>query len=234
MKLLTIENAKTVKGESLGYLTGILYLAPADESGVINTCPMASAGCKADCLFTAGRAEIFPHIIEARIRRTRELVADRAAFLDTLRADIAALVRKAARENLTPAVRLNGTSDLYWLVKILAPEFSSVQFYDYTKLPRPYAREFANYHLTFSLSENNWREAEDALQHGTNVAVVFDTKKGRELPASWRGYQVIDGDTHDLRFLNGHQSAIIGLRAKGRAKKDNATGFVQIAALATA
>ena len=37
-RLLTIENAKTIKGEELGYLTGILYLAPATESVVINTC----------------------------------------------------------------------------------------------------------------------------------------------------------------------------------------------------
>ena len=33
-------NAKTVKGEQLGFLTGILYLAPSNLSGY-QVCPMA-------------------------------------------------------------------------------------------------------------------------------------------------------------------------------------------------
>ena len=32
-RLLTVQNAKTTKGEKLGILTGILYLAPANEVG---------------------------------------------------------------------------------------------------------------------------------------------------------------------------------------------------------
>src|SRR5690349_2182943 len=112
MKLLTVENAKTIKGEKLGYLTGILYLAPANESGVMNTCPKSSAGCRASCLFTAGRAAIFPPIIAARVRKTRWYAEDREGFKAQLRKDIAALVRRAKRERLKPAVRINGTSDL--------------------------------------------------------------------------------------------------------------------------
>ena len=65
-RLLSVSSdAKTIKGQKKGYLTGILYLAPADESvssGGFNTCPKASAGCKAGCLFTAGRSAIFPMI----------------------------------------------------------------------------------------------------------------------------------------------------------------------------
>ena len=53
--LLTIENAKTIKGEKLGYLTGILYLAPATRVRRANMCPFATTGCMRDCLFTAGR-----------------------------------------------------------------------------------------------------------------------------------------------------------------------------------
>jgi hypothetical protein len=36
---------------------------------------------------------------------------------------------------------------------------------------------------------------------------------------------VIDGDTDDLRFLD-PQNVVVGLRAKGKAKKDK-TGFVK-------
>lgn len=194
--LLTIENAKTIKGEKLGWLTGILYLAPANESGVMNTCQFATDGCKRSCLFTAGRASFTPSIITARIRKTRELHEDRESFMNTLRADIARLIRKAEKQGLKPAVRLNGTSDLPWMPLALAAEFPTVQFYDYTKLPHAWTRTRANYHLTFSHSESNDAECMRALQHGMNVAVVFDVKRGHALPDMWRGFHVIDGDTH--------------------------------------
>jgi hypothetical protein len=231
MKLLTVENAKTVKGESLGYLTGILYLAPANESGVMNTCQFATEGCKAACLYTAGRAAMFPMIGIARVRKTVWLHNDRVGFLEQLRADIRALIRSAARQHLTPAVRVNGTSDLPWLALLLSTEFPTVQFYDYTKLPRPWLRARANYHITFSLSESNLPDAIQALQNGLNVAVVFNTPKSKPLPDTWNGFNVIDGDAHDLRFLDAHRlGLVVGLHAKGRAKKD-VSGFVQIAPL---
>jgi hypothetical protein len=233
MKLLTVENAKTSKGEKLGYLTGILYLAPAEESRVMNTCTMSTAGCRAGCLFTAGRAQLFPHIIEARIRKTQWLARDRAGFVAQLRKDITALVKRATRERMVPAVRVNGTSDLPWLALQMSREFPNVQFYDYTKMPRPWQCTRANYHLTFSLSESNESDAITALQHGVNVAVVFTTRRGQELPATWHGYGVIDGDSHDLRFLDVHRvGLVIGLRAKGKAKTD-VHGFVQIAGVRT-
>ena len=231
MKLLTVENAKTIKGEELGYRTGILYLAPAYESGVINTCPMSTEGCRAGCLFTAGRASFTPSIITARIRKTLWLHNDRAGFIDQLRKDISLLVRQCMKRNMLPAVRINGTSDLPQIAMQLASEFPSVQFYDYTKIPRAWTRTRANYHLTFSLSESNFQDAYDTLQHGLNVAVVFNVKRGHELPVSWNGFGVIDGDTQDLRFLDRHKlGLVIGLRAKGSAKKDT-HGFVQIAKL---
>jgi hypothetical protein len=243
MKLLSVSaDAKTVKGEKKGYLTGILYLAPADESGVVNVCTNSSPGCRAACLYTAGRVAYFPAINRARIRRTKEFVKDRPMFIEQLHKDIDSAIRKAKRENMTPCFRLNGTSDLPWLGVYFSSIFQDVQFYDYTKHPRPWLRTRENYHLTFSLSENNHDHAMEALAHGINVAVVFDTKRGQPLPKFWEGYKVYDGDETDLRFKNGKTSnsgsspsnagltklrgVVIGLRAKGRAKKD-CTGFVQ-------
>ena len=227
MKLLTVENAKTVKGESLGYLTGILYLAPANESGVMNTCQFATEGCKAACLYTAGRASMFPAIGQARVRKTVWLKNDRVGFMAQLRRDIEALARKAARQGLLPAVRLNGTSDMPWMALQLSAEYPTIQFYDYTKIPKAWQRTRSNYHITFSLSESNQAEALAALQHGLNVAVVFMIPKSQPLPESYHGVPVIDGDAHDLRFLDAHRlGLIVGLHAKGRAKKDT-SGFVQ-------
>ena len=230
MRLLSVDSdAKTVKGRKLGYATGILYLAPANESGVMNTCQFATKGCKSSCLYTAGRAAIFPMIGRARVAKTIWLHNDREGFIEQLRADIRALIRMAKRKHRIPAVRINGTSDLPWLAMQMAQEFPELQLYDYTKLPRPWSRTKANYHVTFSHSETNLAECIEALQHGINVAVVFDTPKGKPLPDTWNGFSVIDGDTHDLRFLDTHRlGLVVGLHAKGRAKRDT-SGFVQIA-----
>jgi hypothetical protein len=228
MKLLSVSaDAKTVKGEKKGYLTGILYLAPASSSGT-NVCANASPGCIRGCLNTAGRAAIFPAILKARVRKTRELFADREAFVAQLAKDIRALERKAKREGLTPCVRVNGTSDLPWLAMRMAREFPHVQLYDYSKHLRVWKRQLPNYSITFSHSETNLQDCLETLAHGSNVAVVFDTKRGAQLPTTWNGYRVIDGDESDLRFLDPHSAIgfVVGLRAKGKARKD-CSGFVQ-------
>ena len=53
-----------------------------------------------------------------------------------------------------------------------------------------------------------------------NIAAVFNG----DLPDTWLDLEVIDGDIHDLRFLD-PSPVIVGLKAKGRAKKDT-SGFV--------
>ena len=227
-KYLSVSSdAKTVKGEKKGYLTGILYLAPSDSSGH-QVCASASAGCIAGCLNSAGRAAIFPAIQRARVRKTKELFADREKFIQRLARDIRALERQAKRQGLTPCVRVNGTSDLPWLAQRMAREFPHIRFYDYSKHPRVWERTLPNYHITFSHSETNLAECLETLAHGVNVAVVFDTKKGQPLPATWHSYPVHDGDVSDLRFLD--PRGVVGVRAKGKARKD-CSGFVQSAQL---
>lgn len=228
--LLTVGNPKTAKGEARGYLTAVLHLAPADVAGLGTVCPKATPGCMATCLNTAGRGGIFARgattnaIQEARKRRTVAFKSDPRGFADALAADVTRHVAHARRLRLTPCIRVNGTSDLPGLARDIARRFPDVQFYDYTKLPRPWARTLPNYHLTFSRSESNARDCADALTSGVNVAVVFSTRRGQALPATWNGRPVIDGDTSDLRFLD-PRGVIVGLRAKGRAKRDT-SGFV--------
>jgi hypothetical protein len=56
-------DAKTVKGRKYGWMTGILYLAPANESGMgVNLCPMASPECRKACLYGAGMSSVYPSI----------------------------------------------------------------------------------------------------------------------------------------------------------------------------
>lgn len=234
MQYLTTENAKTSKGESMGYLTGILYLAPSDESGKINVCPHASIGCRDACLFFQGRGQ-FDSVKSGRIRKTLEFAKNPKAFVEALALDIEALIRKAKREGLTPCIRLNGTSDLPWeklggeIGVSLMNRFPTVSFYDYTKNPAralAFARGEmpANYTIVFSRSECNGATALSLLEQGVNVAAVFATKKGDKLPKTWGGRPVIDGDLTDLRFLDA-RGRVVGLRAKGTSRKDE-SGFV--------
>lgn len=219
MKLITTQNYKTVKGEKLGYLTGVLYLAPADISGW-EVCPCRSPGCTKACLYTAGRGA-FSSVQKARIKKTEEFFTNRDEFLQQLRKDIKSLKKKADKSNMIPAIRLNGTSDIEWTRFGIMEDFPDIQFYDYTKVfnrltrPKP-----LNYHLTFSKHENNTEECIAALTLGYNVAVVFY----KSLPDKWNGYEVVNGDETDLRFLD-PQGVVVGLKAKGRAKREE-TGFV--------
>jgi hypothetical protein len=255
-KLLTTSgNPKTDKGAKYGYATAILHLAPATLSG-FQTCPAATAGCRSACLNTAGhgglaRGGVLTYdqiasgtrtndVQAARIRRTRFLFEDRQGFLQQLRKEIAAFVRKVEKEGLTPVVRLNGTSDIRWEAGAfhldglsIFDHFPTVRFYDYTKLSN--RRNLpANYSVTFSLADGNADKARAALEAGLNVAAVFRSPEARD---AWRalgfmGHPVIDGDDSDLRFLD-PKGVIVGLYAKGNARKDT-SGFVVDAPIAVA
>ena len=229
-------DAKTVKGRKLGFLTGILYLAPLMIAGCKNVCPFASPGCTKACLYSAGRGR-FTNVQSARIAKTKRFFDNRGTFLAGLVWSIEALVRKAKRESLTPCVRLNGTSDLPWESFLVSRDgfglanlmsaFPKVQFYDYTKSSRRAMQHATgtawptNYHLTFSRSETNNDDCRAVLLAGGNVAVVF---RDSSLPDSAFGFPVFSADESDLRFLDAGPG-VAGLVAKGQAKRD-ASGFV--------
>ena len=219
MKLLTTQNYKTVKGEKLGYYTGILYLAPGDISGY-EVCPKRSKGCTDGCLFTSGMGPM-PNVMNGRIRKTIEFFINRDVFLQQLIKDVKSIEKKAKKLQMTPAIRLNGTSDIEWTRFGIIDQFPTIQFYDYTKVLNRLTKERPpNYYLTFSRSESNDDECSKALELGYNVAVVFD----KVVPSEWKGYKVVNGDNSDVRFID-PKGVIVGLIAKGKAKKDE-SGFV--------
>ena len=247
-KILTSGNPKTEKGRGAGYWTFILHLAPARLSGH-NVCPMATAGCKAACLNTAGRggliagrgrltekdvkAGIHNTIQAARIRKTRAFFFDRPAFMASLVAEIRKAIRLAHREKLTPVFRLNGTSDIRWeAIPVEGAHnvmelFPDIQFYDYTKIPN--RRNIPpNYALTFSLGDGNEPAARTSLKAGLNVSAVFRDKNTvqRYLDrGTYLNRKIVSGDDTDLRFLDPAKT-IVALYAKGNAKQDK-SGFVR-------
>lgn len=207
-------SAKSVKAKDIGVLDLILYLAPSDSSGY-QVCWFASPECVDLCLNTSGHGK-FNATQECRKRKTRFLFEHRDEFLASLRYDIHRAIARAKKLGLRLAIRLNGTSDLPWLGMLFASEFPEVEWYDYTKCPKPWLRVRSNYHVAFSYSGRNLAASFDALVHGINVAVVFDVKKGKPLPETWNGWPVIDGDLHDVRRED-PAGVVVGLRAKGKA-----------------
>ena len=232
-KILGIDtNAKTVKGVDSGYMTGIVYLAPSDESGVANTCPNASKGCRTSCLFTAGRGSM-NNVRNPRINKTISFFADKTAWVSRLKGEISSAKKKATKKHLQFVVRLNGTSDIAWENENVIQTENVTQFYDYTKSPKRMidfldGKMPSNYHLTFSKSENNDAVCDLVLRKGGNVAMVFKDheKVVQEGEYSFMGrkYKVVNGDENDLRFLD-PKNCIVALKAKGKALKDT-TGFV--------
>lgn len=223
-------NAKTAKNELKSY---IMYLSPANQNSFGKTvCTKASKGCTIGCLVTTYRMS-WSSNIAARIRKTDFYFADRQGFCEMLWAELSEISRKAVKGNYKVAIRLNGTSDLdfFAIVKNRIGKdllsLANLVFYDYTKLIGKVIKyqevmKAGKYFLTFSRSENNWSECLQALAMGVNVAVVFDRKK--PLPSIFEGTQVIDGDASDIEMLT-NSGVILGLRAKGKATKDQ-TGFV--------
>ena len=225
-KLLSTANPKIQKGTKLGYLSFILHLAPADLSGK-ETCPKRTAGCTAACLNTAGRGGMFRRgettnvIQKARIRKTKMFFEDRETFFNWLTQDIQKAKAMAKKLGLTPVFRLNGTSDLAWEKYTIGDTglnifqmFPELQFYDYTKVLGRKVGHLPNYHLTFSRADGNDSDVARALGQGLSVVAVYD-----EIPAG-----VPSADETDLRFLD-PRGVMLGLKAKGRAKKDY-SGFV--------
>jgi len=211
-------NPKTAKSADYGYLTGGLHLAPHISSG-FQACGSHTVGCSSNCLYVQGRGRMNT-VQQARIRKTRLYFERREEFLADLVKDISSIERRAVKNNLKPCIRLNVLSDIRWERHNIIEQFPNVTFYDYTK-HKNRKRLPENYSLTFSRSEVTTNaQIDQAIENGMNVAVVFRD----ELPSIWHGLPVIDGTTHDLRFLD-PSPCIVGLVAKGSAKKD-LTGFV--------
>ena len=236
MKLLSInQDAKTIKGLNKGYLTGIMYLAPYTLGGK-NICPFAkAAGCINACLNTAGRG-IFNSVQNARLNRTKLFHSDINAFMNKLAVEIHVLEKTAIKNGLIPVIRLNGLSDInfedirfdyeFMHNKIRSVTifelFSDLQFYDYTKNPNRDQLP-KNYDLTFSYSNKpEFQKFNDiAIKKKMRLAAVFSDQN---LPAYFMGLPVLNGDESDLTFL-APKNTILGLYAKGKAKKD-VSGFI--------
>lgn len=217
MSFITTNQYKLNKSKKEGWTTAGLNLSPADEARMVlsrsdlPTLCQNAGFCREVCLKKTGMNQMPTHIL-VRAARTAQLFDYWDATIVLVTKEIKRRVAKTDRF----AFRPNLLSDLPKLAHDLAKQLPEVQFYDYTKLLKPHLRIKHNYHLTFSFSERTtWKEAEEILRTGINVAVVFNCLKDEPLPKYFRGWPVIDGDMpHDLRFLD-PPYRVVGLHFKG-------------------
>lgn len=213
-------SSKMAKSLKYNEATYILYLAPAKSSGY-EVCPMRTEECTLACLNESGRNKIDireNRINQARIKKTKMFFEDREFFMGWLIDEITREKAKAERNGLKFSVRLNGTSDLDPTTfkldgRTILEWFPEVPFYDYTKVSKRFRllEQYPNYDLTFSFSGHNMLECINLLSEGKGrVAMVFD---GNQLPTTWSGYPVIDGDAYDMRYIDA-QNVIVGLKFK--------------------
>ena len=239
-RIFSFDSPKAIKADKYGWINGIHYMAPHDVAGAGNLCPRATDGCRALCLglwsgqagMVAGNSEK-PQgnsVRKSRVQKARRFMRDRQAYLRDMVRSIELAEVKAKRMARKLCVRLNGSTDIAWESvryngRSIYEMFPAIQFVDYTKVASRFRRPLpANLHLTLSRSESNGAECLEALANGVNVAVVFAGDK----PKTWYGFDVIDGDLHDLRHLDprGFRGVVVGLSPKGRKAKKDQSGFV--------
>lgn len=222
---------KTSKSNKLSkkFRTVILYMAPHSIGG-FQACSSATPGCIASCLNTAGNPVYAKNKARARLARKKLFFLRRDVFKILLYAELQKYQQAAKSVGKRLAVRLNGTTDILWerVLPEIFTDWRTVQFYDYTKHLRRFGTDWnlpRNYDLTLSRSEQNDEDCRRILADNprARVAIVFNTKRTKPLPAYYDGIHVDDADTHDMTFLRPY--GWLGLRAKGDARKD-ASGFV--------
>jgi len=200
-----------------------------------NVCSHSSAGCRAVCLHAAGRlgmAEI------AKLARTALYAIDPDAFWLLIDDEIRRHRARLATQGKRLAVRINGTSDID-IPEALLDAHRDVVFTDYTKRPDialSWNAHHPNRYVVFSATERT-PDAQIAtlLAAGHNVVVPFQLKRGEDLPQSYLGHTVIDGDKHDLRFLDSvvepdahaEGGVIVGLRYKIVPHSPEHHGFIR-------
>jgi hypothetical protein len=215
-------SSKLIRNLIVSHYTYSLNLSPANTSG-FNVCSHSTAECRLGCLATSGRSgiEIFSGktiIKDCRIKKTKLFFENKSYFMNWLIADLKFWQAKAKKDGFFISARLNTLSDINWQTilfegKNIFQLFPEIQFYDYTKNHLKFIDKPSNYHLTFSYTGKNTEMCKKLLSQGHNIAVVFKVKHESELPTQFLGYQVINGDLTDARFMDA-KGCVVGLKWK--------------------
>ena len=253
-RIFSMDSAKAVKANAYGYLNAIHYMAPYDVAGVGNLCPMSSAGCRALCLgLWSGQAGMVKDqtdvttqgnsVRASRIQKAQRFMTDRAGYLlDFVRAIDNARIR-ARRQRRKLCVRPNGATDVayegirFTIVRNAQGKAMSVTLggprcpQHFRALPGDSIRRLYQncapippriacqlFPHTVSIRGQRIRLCHSSPQWPQRCRFV------RTKPTV-AGFQVIDGDKHDLRHLD-PKGCVVGLSPKGLKAKRDTSGFV--------
>ncbi len=196
-----------------------LYLAPAKLSGY-EVCPGRNKECTSLCLNGSGMSILYEdYINKSRIKKTKMFFENREYFVRWVIHEIKLAKIRVEKNGYKFSVRLNNTSDISptqfyindnGVKKNLLEIFPDVQFYDYTKVSNrvKLMEKYKNYDLTYSFKGYNLDTCLEMLKNNVRVAVVF-----KNVPETFMGYPVINGDEYDMRYIDPKQ-CIVGLKFK--------------------
>lgn len=188
-----------------------------------NICPHSTPGCRACCLVDSGRLGLAP-AKRAMLARTALYNKSPEVFWQLVDIEIARNKKRVQRSDKRLVVRLDGTSQIN--IEEQAPELiekhQDVIFQDYLKGPYKTGWTTPNRYVVSSGTE---RDSALTIRNRGNVVFPVNIARGKPLPTEFLGRQVVDGDKHDLRFLDDQQSVAVLVRVKGR-QTDN-HGFIR-------
>lgn len=221
-------SAKLAHNTVINVLCYGVYLSAADNAFGLEVCnKQTSRSCRHNCLVSSGLSKVDflsgkHNIQDARNRRTMLYFANRELFCKIMDVEIQRAKRKAERENYIFSIRFNCTSDIPLTSlnkfdggKNLLERYPDVKIYDYTKRPMnlKIASQYPNYHVVLSYYKGNDALAKEWLKNGGSIAVVFGVTDVKDMPKTFMGYPVINGDEYDARFLD-PKNCVVGLKYK--------------------
>lgn len=222
MKLLSNQNLKLEKNEIPTF--GLSLMPEKRNSFGVNLCEFSTKQCRNVCIVDSGFAR-YKKVNEARLKKTDYFLTEKSKFMKELWGELnyINLVENKA------LIRLNMFSDIDWHTEFInfgynLETLENLIFYGYTKSPKilEKSEKLSNFDIIFSFSGYNWKLCEYYLKNKIcNVSVVFKLK-GKELPKTWNGFEVINGDENDqrLKSIEG-VGKIIGLKFKNPIAKNS-------------
>jgi hypothetical protein len=225
--ILTTKQTKLDKaqGDITGYVNRGLTLATSREASpfigsAFDACIGATDACRLACVGSRTGQGRLPSSAIARIGRTIALHVDPVTFWARYDREVQREQRRAERKGYRLAMRCNVASDHAHVAARSAATHPDVAHYDYTAIAAN-VRRVDGVRRVYSLKDGAQRRmlAKRMIDEGRGVAVVFAASARRKepLPATWNGAPVIDGDLHDLWFLQAPETGpfVVGLRVKG-------------------
>ena len=230
------------------------YLKYNGMDKIITTvCNNATISCKSNCvIFYSGNPAYIDAKQKAMLKRKKLLLNNPMLFLAMYIRYIQLKANYCLRNNLLLSIRFNISSDIeYENINIVynnkVNTFSNIaneiiqqtkidndkdiilKNYDYTKNFNRIANK--DYKFVYSVSDNDTNKTKIAINNGLSLAMVFNTKRNKDLPKTYKVnnkiFKVIDGDLHD--YLPQHkEQCIIGLRFKYKAKDKKEKRLIEL------